>query len=183
MQKSGIVYAFETDTVWGLGADINDSDGIKKIYDLKKRDGAKPLILMSNSFKNIEKYLAPLNQEAKNLVEKYMPGALTIIVKKSENFPKYLNPEFGTVGVRIPNHQGFMKFCKNNSDMVLATTSANISGEKPLENAIEIEKEFKNKVEIIKKSELNLNKNTPSTIVLVEENSLKVLRQGDIKIN
>ena len=73
MQKSGIVYAFETDTVWGLGADINDSDGIKKIYDLKKRDGDKPLILMSNSIKNIEKYLAPLNQEAKNLVESSNP--------------------------------------------------------------------------------------------------------------
>lgn len=183
MQKSGLVYAFETDTVWGLGADINDSLGIKKIYELKNREQVKPLILMSSSFENIEKYLEPLNDEAKNLVEKYMPGALTIIVKKSDKFPKYLNPEFDTVGVRIPNHSGFMEFCKKNSDMVLATTSANISGEKPLENLKEIKEKFGKNVEILKDTELKLNKNTPSTIVLIEENSLKVLRQGDIQIN
>ena len=183
MENKGKVYAFETDTVWGLGANIKDEAGVKKIYELKKRESQKPLILMSNSIENIEKYIKPLSSKAKDLIQTYMPGALTIIVEKSEIFPKYLNPEFDTVGVRIPNHKGFAEFCKKNSGMVLATTSANISGEKPLENLEEIKKEFKNNVEIVEKTALNLNKNTPSTIVLIQDNSLKVLREGDIKIN
>ena len=174
------VFAFETDTVWGLGADINSECAIKKIYELKHREATKPLILMSWSLEAILPYVEPLNAEVEEIAKKYLPGALTIIVKKSEKFPKYLNPEFDTVGFRIPNHTGFQNFCKANN-LVLATTSANISNETPCKDRKEVEKKFKNHVEIIKKSILEKNSETPSTIILMQDKGFKVLREGNIK--
>lgn len=174
------VYAFETDTVWGLGANINDEKSIQKIYELKHRESSKPLILMSHDISPILSFIEPLNNEVKEIVKKYLPGALTIIVKKSANFPKYLNPEFDTVGIRIPKHSGFYNFCKENN-LILATTSANISNETPCKNAKEIEKKFANHVKIIKNTILGKNSETPSTIILMQDKGFKVLREGIIK--
>ena len=174
------VYAFETDTVWGLGADIKSEISIRKIYELKHRENTKPLILMSWGLEAILPYIEPLNTEVQKIAEKYLPGALTIIVKKSKKFPKYLNPEFDTVGIRIPNHTGFQNFCKANN-LVLATTSANISSEAPCENANEVKEKFSGHVEIIKTTILGKNSQTPSTIILMQDKGFKVLREGNIK--
>ena len=54
MHNNNKVYAFKTDTVWGFGCHPDDLLGIKKIYEIKKRDAKKPLILMSNSFENLK---------------------------------------------------------------------------------------------------------------------------------
>ena len=70
MENKGKVYAFETDTVWGLGANIKDEAGVKKIYELKKRESQKPLILMSNSIENIEKYTGILIEEVSIVIDK-----------------------------------------------------------------------------------------------------------------
>ena len=174
------VYAFETDTVWGLGADINSEYAIKKIYELKHRESTKPLILMSYSLSAILQYIQPLNTEIKEVADKYLPGALTIIVKKNENFPKYLNPEFDTVGIRIPDHSGFQDFCRENN-LVLATTSANLSNETPCKNSKEVEEKFSSHVEIIKNTILGKNSETPSTVILAQDKGFKVLREGNKK--
>ncbi len=174
------VYAFETDTVWGLGADINSKYAIKKIYELKQRESTKPLILMSHSLDTILPYVQPLNREVQEIAEKYLPGALTIIIKKSEIFPKNLNPEFDTVGIRIPAHKGFQDFCKENN-LILATTSANISSETPCKNAKEVQEKFGSHVKIIEKTILGKNSETPSTIILMQNKGFKVLREGNIK--
>ncbi len=175
-----VVYAFETDTVWGLGADIKDEKSIKKIYELKHRESTKPLILMSYDLAPILQYVQPLNDEVKEIAEKYLPGALTIITKKSADFPKYLNPEFDTVGLRIPDHTGFRDFCRENN-LVLATTSANISNETPCKNMHEIKEKFAEHVKIIENTILEKNSETPSTVILMQDKGFKVLREGNIK--
>lgn len=175
------VYAFETDTVWGLGANIKDEKSIKKIYELKHRASTKPLILMSYDIAPILPYVKPLNEEVQEIAKKYLPGALTIIIKKGANFPKYLNPEFDTVGIRVPNHAGFQNFCKENN-LVLATTSANISNEAPCDNSKEVEEKFAQHVKIIKSTILEKNSKTPSTVILMQDKGFKVLREGNIKL-
>ncbi len=174
------VYAFETDTVWGLGANIGDETSINKIYEIKHRESTKPLILMSHTLDMILPYVEPLNDEVMEIAEKYLPGALTIITKKSEKFPKYLNPEFDTVGFRIPNHKGFSNFCRENN-LTLATTSANISNEPPCKSIQEIEEKFSSHVHIVKSTVLKQNSETPSTIILMQDKGFKVLREGNIK--
>lgn len=176
----GEVYAFETDTVWGFGADVNDATAIDRIYELKNRDRSKPLILMSNNMENILPYIEPPSKAALSLMKKHFPGALTLIMKKSSFCPSFLNPEFVSIAIRIPAHKGFEEFCKKNNNLVLATTSANISTEPPCENAQEVVIKFSNNVKILQDYAFGLNSGKASTIVLFEGENMKILRQGDV---
>ena len=67
MRNSGEVYAFKTDTVWGFGCHPQDFDAVNKIYEIKKRDLKKPLILMSDDFKYLEKYIKNIPNYANEL--------------------------------------------------------------------------------------------------------------------
>lgn len=182
MVIKGEVYAFETDTVWGFGADINDKIAIDKIYELKNRDRSKPLILMSNKVENVLPYVETLPLMAISLIENHFPGALTLIIKKTALCPNFLNPEFASIAIRIPSHSGFCKFCEKNNNLVMATTSANISTEPPCENAQEVANKFSTNVKILQDYALGLNSGKASTIVAFEGEDMKILRQGDVII-
>src|SRR5574344_2261952 len=86
---NGGVITYVTDTVWGLGALPSNEAGVKKIYEIKKREAQKPLILMSNSIENLMPYVKPLPNKAKELINRYFPGALTVISEKTELVPDY----------------------------------------------------------------------------------------------
>lgn len=182
MTKNGVVFAFETDTVWGLGADINDKIAIEKIYELKNRDKSKPLILMSNCADNLLPFVKNIPKTAFELIEKHFPGALTLILEKSNLVPDFLNPGFTTIGIRVPNHTIFTDFCKKNDNLVLATTSANISSEEPCKNTEEVKEKFGKNVEIISNDFKSKNTGKSSTIIAFENDSIKILRQGDVII-
>ena len=70
LKNDGIV-AYPTDTVWGLGADPTNETAVKKIYELKKRDGNKPLILMASKFEYLEPFIEPLSDIELDVIKKY----------------------------------------------------------------------------------------------------------------
>lgn len=177
----GIVYAFKTDTVWGFGAHPNDNMAIKKIYEIKKRDKNKPLILMSNSFEHIEKYIKNVPNYAYELIEKYLPGGLTLIFEKSNLCSDLITP-LNTVGIRIPNSKDFFDLVNKIEGKVLATTSCNVSGQAPVLNYDEAMKKFSNLATIIKPYEDKITNSLPSTVILCENENYKVLRQGAVKL-
>ena len=80
--NNGGVIAYVTDTVWGLGCLPDNEKAVKKIYEIKKREAQKPLILMSNEVYNLLEYVKPLPKAAHQLIKKYFPGALTLVVEK-----------------------------------------------------------------------------------------------------
>ena len=125
--EAGGVIAYVTDTVWGLGCLPNNEKAVKKIYDIKKREAQKPLILMSNETYNLLDYVAPLPEKACRLIKKYFPGALTLVVKKSKNTPDFITSNMDTVGIRVPDNEVFKRICEIIPGHVLATTSANLS--------------------------------------------------------
>ena len=180
--KKGEVLAFKTDTVWGFGALPEDKIAINKIYEIKKRDFKKPLILMSYEFEPLKKYVKDIPSYAYKLIEKYLPGGLTLIFKKTEMCFDYITP-LDTVGIRIPNSPDFMELTKNIQGGVLATTSCNISSEPPVKNYKEAKEKFSSLATIIEPIEDTENENLPSTVILCEENSYKILRDGTVKIN
>ena len=73
----------------------------------------------------------PIEKQAQRLIKDHFPGALTLVVEKSENTPDYITSNMNTVGIRVPNNETFAKICRSIEGRVLATTSANISGEAP----------------------------------------------------
>lgn len=179
---TGVVYAFETDTVWGFGADINDSVGIEKIYEIKNRDYSKPLILMSGTLEGLLPYVKNIPPQAYELMGKHFPGALTIILDKSPLVPENLSPNLTTIGIRLPGHKGFRDFCIENGNLVLATTSANVSNESPCESAEEVSQKFAGKVKIVTPKQGYFEERKASTVVAFQDGKLIVLRQGNVVI-
>lgn len=176
------VIAFVTDTVWGLGCLPDSEKAAKKIYEIKKREAQKPLILMSNKIDNLLPFVKTLNAKAQELIEKHFPGALTLVLKKTEKAADYLTSGFDTVGIRIPDNQVFKEICESITGGVLATTSANLSHEpsaKTYEQAVENVGE---KCDFIIPDFGQTAKGEESTVALILENETKILRQGSLFI-
>jgi len=184
MLKNGEVLGFETDTVWGLGCNPNDEEGVDKIYEIKGRDRSKPLILMSNSLSNLIPYVNFIPDYAKTLIDRHFPGALTLIFEKSPLTKDFITSGKNTVGIRIPNHKGFQDLCAQIEGGVLATTSLNISNEPPAANYNEAYNNFSKYVTVIKpeNSHHGVISGVSSTVVLCTGEAPVVLRQGSVKI-
>lgn len=179
---NGGVIAFVTDTVWGLGCLPTSEIAVKKIYGIKKREAQKPLILMSNSVENLKPYVKEINDTAQNLINKHFPGALTLVMEKSEKTPGYLTSGFDTVGIRVPDNAVFKEICESIEGHVLATTSANLSSEpsaKTYEQAIQ---NMQGKADLIIEDFGQCAKGMESTVTLIINNEVKILRQGAIQV-
>ena len=179
--KSGGVVAYPTDTVWGLGADPTNELAVKKVYELKKRDGNKPLILMSSSFEYIKPFIEKLYPEEEAVISKYWPGALTLITRKSKLTPDFVTSGFSTVGIRIPNHPVFAQVADCSPCKVLATTSANLSTQPSALKKEDVLRYFGANVNFVTDDFGYYAENKESTIIKYE-NGWHVLRQGVVEI-
>ena len=182
LENDGVV-AFVTDTVWGIGCLPNSEKAVKKIYEIKHRDGNKPLILMSFDIYPLLKYVKPLPKKAHELIKKHFAGALTLVVPKSDITPDYITSGFDTVGIRVPDNEVFQEICKCVEGGVLATTSANISSCPPALTYEEAVEYIGASVDYVVKDYGLKAQGTASTVVGVSEDSLNIFRQGDIIID
>lgn len=180
--KAGGIIAYVTDTVWGVGCLPNSEKGVEKIYELKHRDTSKPLILMSNDVKNLFPYIKNVSKKAKNCMDKFFPGALTLVFEKSELTPYYVTSQKETVGIRVPQNKIFQDLCGIIEGHVLATTSANISGEKPAMNYEEAVQKIGNLADIIIENEYDPATGEPSTVAMVTDEKTIIFRQGKIEL-
>ena len=171
MLKQSEVIAFKTDTVWGFGCLPQDVLAVNKIYEIKKRDSKKPLILMSDNFDNLKKYISFIPEYAHKLIEKHLPGGLTLIFEKSEFCPDFITSNGDTIGIRIPDSKDFRKIISQIKGNVLATTSCNVAGEQPVMTYFEAYEKFGNVATIIKPIDDKENQNIPSTVILCEKES------------
>lgn len=180
--KSDGVIAFVTDTVWGIGCLPNNKKAVDKIYEIKGRDRSKPLILMSNNIINLEKYVEKIPSNANNLIEKYFPGALTLVLKKSVETPDFITSNFDTVGIRVPDNNTFLELLSIIDGNVLATTSANKSNKPSAKTFFETKENIGDLVDLVIEDFGNNCKGQESTVVLVNEKDIKILRQGSLSI-
>ncbi len=178
--KNGAVIAFPTDTVWGIGCLPENKIACQKIYSIKQRDGKKPLILLGENIDDFSPYIQDFPPIAKDLAKKYWAGALTIIIKKSPLVADYVSSGLDTVGLRIPNHPVLLELLKNTGP--LATTSANLSGEAAAMNLKQTKDYVGNKVDFIIDDFTIASQGIESTVIIIENNKYKVLRQGAITL-
>ena len=180
---NGGVIAYVTDTVWGLGCLPNNESAVKKIYEIKKREAQKHLILMSNDIYPLLDYVKPISKIGQILIKKYFPGALTIVTDKSENTPDYITSSMPTVGIRVPDNEVFREICEIIPGHVLATTSANLSHQpsaKTYEQALE---NMSGLADLIIEDYGYVAKGLESTVVGVMNNELRIFRQGAIHLD
>lgn len=181
--KNDGVIAFVTDTVWGLGCLPSSEKAVKKIYDIKHREAKKPLILMSYDVYPLFDYVKqPIDKAAQRLIKKHFPGALTLVLEKSENTPDYITSNLPTVGIRVPDNETFADICKNIDGRVLATTSANISGEAPALTYEEALNYIGDKVDYVVEDFGCKAQGRASTVAGFKNGEPIVFRQGEIEL-
>jgi L-threonylcarbamoyladenylate synthase len=155
LRKGGTIL-YPTDTVWGIGCDATDPEAVAKIYEIKRREDSKSLVLLASDMDMICRYVKEIPEMAVQLVEvndKPMtiiyPGAVagTQSDKASRNCLAYNTvAEDGTVGIRVP----MMEFCQqlvSRFGRPIVSTSANISGEVTPKKFAEISQEIKDAVD------------------------------------
>lgn len=179
--KSGELIIYPTDTVYGLGAIISNEESINNIYFAKSRSFNSPLIALLSSVDKVDE-VAEVSVEDRELLNKlakaFWPGALTVILRKKDYIPKIMVSGGNTIGVRIPNLDLAIKII-DLAGGVLATTSANISGEPSPKSYEELSEAIKSKVNLlIDGGKCKLGE--VSTIIDLTKKVPKILRKGAI---
>lgn len=123
--RAGGLVAFPTDTVYGLGADINNIRAIEQLFVVKGRESTKAIAVLIGRLEDMDQITDMPNQIAHKLAERFWPGPLTLVVSRSKSLPSILSP-YPTIGIRMPDHPFAQQLLKLSGP--LAVTSANLSG-------------------------------------------------------
>lgn len=173
---NGKVVAFPTETVYGLAIVYDDINAFNRLYQIKNRSITKPISMMVSNKENIEK-VAFIDENSNKIIDKFMPGELTLILKAKDNLPEHVTFNLKTVGVRIPKFDLALKILTEVNKPLLVT-SANISNTKALVKYEDVLKEFDGKIESL--IALDALDSEPSSVVCVFDGDVKMFRQGKI---
>lgn len=171
----GQIIAFPTDTVFGLACIIN-KEAINRIYQVKGRDFNKPLPMMCSSLDMISK-VAYIDNKSQKLINKFMPGAITIIFKKKDVLKDYVTMGKDTIAIRIPDDKWIVDLIDKLNEPLMVT-SANISNMGSLCKWEEVYESLKDKIDGIVCEDCK-EVSIASTIVDVSA-EIKILRSGPI---
>ena len=178
---AGGIVIFPTDTVYGIGCNCFNEKAVEKLYEIKERARYKPINVLTDCYEKIEMVAKEISPVERRIIEKYMPGALTIIINKNDTIPDSLTAGLDTIGVRIPDNNIALEILRR-VDYPLATTSANISGNPDGVRVEDFINDFDGKVDIIIDGGTTKLQQS-STIVKVEDNQIEIIRQGTAEIS
>ncbi|MBD2464290.1 L-threonylcarbamoyladenylate synthase [Oscillatoria sp. FACHB-1407] len=195
-QTGDRVLSFPTDTVPALAARPERAD---LIFATKQRSQTKPLILMAAEATDLWQFVTGSDAEWqiwKSAMEQHWPGALTLVLPASDRLPRQVNPlDPTTIGIRVPNSAIARHILRQTGP--LATTSANLSGQPPLQTQIEIETHFPEVLTLLPSDLETLvaegisdipspstptGNGTPSTVAQWTQDGWKILRQGNVTL-
>jgi L-threonylcarbamoyladenylate synthase len=175
--KGGGIIIYPTETLCGIGALALNEGAVEKIFLIKGRAERKPIPILVKD-KEMLSEVAEITEEACILIERFLPGPLTLVLGEKEGLPGLISSGTGKIAVRISSHS-FVNRLFDLLDQPITSTSANISGEENLFNISEIRKTFEGKVELIVDSG-NLPPSKGSTVVDLTVNPPSIIREGDI---
>ncbi len=177
---AGGVIAFPTDTFYGLGVDPFNEKAVNKLFELKKREKDKPLILLISSEDQLNTLVKNITIAHSMLMQKFWPGPLTLLFEPGTIIPKNILAGSDRIGIRLPGND----MTKNLISFLgkpITAPSANLSGEAPPVSAMQVQKSFGNKVDLIIDGGTCLG-GEPSTLVDAVETPVRILRQGAIAL-
>ena len=146
INEGGLV-VFPTETVYGLGANAFDQNAVAKIFKAKGRPGDNPLIVHISSLEQVKDIAVDIPDKFYELAERFMPGPLTIILKKSDKIPYVVTAGGDTVGIRMPKNEWARALIANSKP--LAAPSANRSKHISPTTAQHVYEDLQGQVELI----------------------------------
>ncbi len=171
--KKGNLIVYPTDTIYGIAANIEKDEAIKKVYETKKRLRNKPLSVCVHDIKQI-KGLAYVNDNIEDIIDILLPGSYTLLLKKLDTTSNLLTAKTDKIGIRIPDSSITNYLTK---EFPITTTSANISEEKTPNNISMIQKQLKDNISLYIDIG-TIKHNLPSTIIDLTKNKPLIIRKG-----
>src|SRR6188508_3033423 len=102
--RAGDLVAFPTETVYGLGANANNPDAVRKIFRLKGRPSTHPVIVHIDHPRYLQRWVRDMSPDAKKLADAFWPGPLTLVAKRAPAVNDVITGGQDTVAIRVPNH-------------------------------------------------------------------------------
>ena len=173
------VIGYPTETVYGLGANALSGNAIEKVFQLKRREKNKPILVIASNLDKVKELVSFFPETAELLAQYFWPGPLTIIFKAAAHLTKSLLGDGNSIGIRIPDNRiclELLKICK----IPLTSTSANLAGEKNPISADEVIDNFSNELELVIDGGLARSTMSSTVLDLSTEKSV-LMREGVIK--
>lgn len=176
--KNGGIVIFPTDTAFGIGCRIDSEQALEKLFKIRKRSFDKAVPVLFDSVEMVNDYVVAYDEKVQKLMEKYWPGALTIILECNlKKVPDLVRGGGNTLGVRIPNNKTTVELIKGVGVPVVGT-SANFSGQKTPFSLEGLDKELIKLVDFVLEGEIQGNR--ASTVIDCTKQPWNIIRQGDI---
>lgn len=176
--KRGEIIGFPTDTVYGLAVDLYDEASLERLYELKGREGNKPVAILVSSLEQ-GLLLGAMSDRALELADLHWPGAVTLVVPRLDTAPEWIGDTVRrTVALRCPDHPVALAVLDEVGP--LAVTSANRSGSEPVSSADGARSLFRH--EVLTYLPGDAGGGAPSTMVDLTQPSEVVLRRGPVTL-
>lgn len=145
--KRGGVIAYPTESCFGLGCDPRNRAAVQKILRLKHRPWTKGLILVAANLAQVRRFIQPLNERQQATLKQYWPGPYTFLLPTSARAPKGVTGKHQTLAVRVSAHPEVARLTHLLGPLV--STSANVTGLKPLTRAADVQRAFGAQVRVL----------------------------------
>ncbi len=174
--KSGGTILYPTDTIWGIGCDATNTEAINKIFEIKKREKNKSMIILVESAKRLED-LVEVPEMAWEIID-LSEKPVTLIYDNPKGLPDELLAEDGSIGIRLVNDL-FLKKIITKLNKPLVSTSANLSGQKSPMKFSEISQEIIHSVNFVaEENHDKVSEYSGSSVIRIWNNGrIKVLRE------
>lgn len=174
--KAGGVVAYPTETSYGLGASIEHSDAMSRIYLIKKRESRLPLLVLIAEISWLDALVQEMPDEARRLMALW-PGPLTLLFRARPELPFHLVGQDGLIGVRISSH-AFAHALVQELGCPVTATSANLHGMPACHDAHEVMAQLRDPAPDLVIDGGRSSGGPPSTIVDVSVRPFRVVRKG-----
>jgi L-threonylcarbamoyladenylate synthase len=162
--RQGGVILYPTDTIWGLGCDATNPDSVKRIFELKKREDAKSMLVLIENPNMLNSYVREVPEVAWQLLE-VADKPLTIIYPGAKNLAINLIASDGSIGIRVTSEL-FTEHLIQRLRRPIVSTSANLAGKPTPQNFIEIDEEIKTAVDyVVQYRQHEKTRTSPSSII------------------
>lgn len=177
--KQGGIVIFPTDTAFGIGCRIDDEQAIRRLFRVRQRPETQATPVLVSNLEMAQDYLQLVSEKVKKaLVEKYWPGALTIVLPcQPKKVPELVRGGTQTLGVRMPNHAMALELIKQ-VNVPLLGPSANFHGEKTPYAFEELDPELIRLVDFVLSGECTVKQ--ASTVIDATVEPWRILRQGSV---
>lgn len=176
MREGGVIL-YPTDTIWGIGCDATNEDGVRRVYEIKQRQDSKAMLVLVDSSVKVDFYVRDVPEVAWDLID-LADKPLTIIYSGARNLAANLLAEDGSVGIRVTNEDFSKRLCQQFRKAIVST-SANISGQPSPKNFSEISEEVKSAVDyIVGYRQEEMSNPKPSSIIKLDKGGvIKIIRE------